>query len=81
MFNNPVARASLSIIWAGMLVAYLGSWAFLWLLTFGFLFLLGVVFASMIFGSWGADIVAFFAMGNLFNFLGRQFKAFKDGSL
>ena len=81
MFDNQIARVSLGVMGASMVVSYLGAWFFLWVFTFGLLFLLGLVPAFLILGRFGADAVAFYAVWHLFKTLRGRFAALKAGSL
>jgi len=81
MFNNQITRVSLGVMGASMVVSYLGAWFFLWVFTFGLLFLLGLVPAFLILGRLGADAVAFYAVWHLFKTLRGRFAALKEGSL
>lgn len=79
MFNNRAARASLGVLGAGLVACYLGSWAFMWLFTYGILFLLGVALAFTVLGPLGADAVALVAAWHLVKTLGANFKVLRSG--
>lgn len=79
MFDNPAAKASLGVLGAGLVACYLGSWAAMWLFTYGILFLLGVAIAFSVLGRLGADAVALVAAWHLVKTLGASFKVLRSG--
>lgn len=74
MNGDPVIRAGLGIIGLASLVSFLASCVVLWGLTYGLLFIIGVVIASRL-GTWAVNIVAICAMWHFFKSIRRLFKA------
>ena len=74
MVGDPVIRAGLGIIGLASIVSFLASCVVLWSLTYGLLFVIGIVLASML-GTWAVNIVAIFATWHFFKSICRLFKA------
>lgn len=81
LFADPVARACIGIVGVGMMTSYLASWAFLWAMTYGLLFLLATAVVCKLLGPMAANIVVFFAVRHLFRCLRGQYRAFMRGDL
>jgi hypothetical protein len=73
MIADPVIRAGLGIIGLAAFVSFLASCVVIWSLTYGLLFVIGVVIASRL-GTWAVNIVAIGAMWHLFKSLRRLVK-------